>query len=153
MTLVNKINLLKTVLNNLKEDSALALTIQGLYTEAANIKVADIPNLILQIRAHDFNYKFDFKALDSVGSIHVRNEGTTAGGMQIAPVPFDFVVPTRMDLNVDGTIQLVATNGVYGRDLANIGFSIEFPTITHKKLDFKSVSVEPEQFIAPSEED
>lgn len=150
MTLVEKINLLKSVIADLKDETALALTIQGLYTEAKNISLKDIPDLILQIRVYDFNYKFDFKALDSVGTIHSRNEGIATGGMKISPVPFNFRIADRMDFKTLTTIT-PRLSGVYGQD-SSISVNCVFPTITYHKIDFKAVDSVPEKFIAPSEE-
>ena len=150
MTLVEKIDLLKSLISDLKEETALALTIQGLYTEPENISLKDIPDRILQIRVYDFNYKFDFKALDSVGTIHSRNEGTATGGMRIHPVPFSLRVAQKLNFKTDTPI-VDAISGVYGQT-STISVNCVFPTITNHKLDFKVVDSVPDQFIPPNEE-
>lgn len=144
MTLHDKIQLLESLLSSLKEESALALTLQGLYTEPAQIKIKDIPDLILKIRVYDFNYKFDFKALDSVGTIHSRQEGIASGGMDINPVFPEFKVVDEFDMRTYTPI--VKRNvGVYGQE-SSITMNCVFSEITTQKQDFVTVSFIPENW-------
>lgn len=144
MTLHEKIQLLESLLVSLKEESALALTLQGLYTEPDKIKVKDIPDRILQIRVYDFNYKFDFKALDSVGTIHSRFEGTATGGMPINPVFPEFKVLDKIDMRTVTPI-FKSLSGVYGQN-SSIVVNCVFPTIETQKQDFNTVSIMPENW-------
>lgn len=152
MTLIEKIDLLNEVLADLKYKSALALTVQGLYTEASDIKLKDIPDLISKIRVYDFNYKFDFKALNSVGTLKVRNEGTSGGNMGISPLPLDLHVPSRISMKVATEIKY-PEKGVFGRDSVISGIRCIAPTISFNKLDFSNISTEPTTFVALPEEE
>lgn len=144
MTLHDKVQLLESLLSSLKEDSALALTLQGLYTESDKIKIKDIPDLILKIRVYDFNYKFDFKALDSVGTIHSRQEGMASGGMDINPVFSEFEVMDEFDMRTYTPI-VKRNAGVWGRE-SSITTNCVFPEITTQKLDFVTISFNPENW-------
>ena len=151
MTLVEKIDALKSLIDDLRAESALALSLQGLYTQAEDLHLKDIPDRILQIRVYDFNYKFDFKALESVGTIHSRAEGLPAGGMGIYPqAP---ALRTDVKLNMKQSTPITyCFSGVWGQP-ASIAIDCVFPTITYHKIDFKAIPATPEQFIAPPEED
>lgn len=151
MTLYEKVQLLQSLIEELKTDTALALTIQGLYTEAENIKLKDIPDLILQIRVYDFNYKFDFKALDSVGTIHTRASGISCGGMPIYPIPFELKIIEPVNLKIPTPV-VPREAGVFGQN-ASIVTNCVFPNITTVPINFKAIASEPDQFIAPDGED
>lgn len=144
MTLVEKVDLLKSLISDLKEETALALTIQGLYTEPENISLKDIPDRILKIRVYDFNYKFDFKALDSVGTIHSRQEGMASGGMDINPVFPEFKVIDEFDMRTYTPI-VKRNAGVWGQE-SSITMNCVFPEITTQKLDFVTISFNPENW-------
>lgn len=152
MTLLEKNDLLNEVLADLKYKSALALTVQGLYTEASNIKLKDIPDLIGMIRVYDFNYKFDFKSLDSVGTLKVRNEGTSGGEMNITPTFPNLHDTIRMSVKVTTEIRY-PEKGVFGRDSVISGIRCIAPTISFNKLDFSNISTEPTTFVALPEEE
>lgn len=150
MTLVEKINLLNSLVANLRDETALALSLQGLYTRAEELHLKDIPDRILQIRVYDFNYRFDFKALESVGTIHSRAEGIAVGGMNINPVPVPLKIAEKLNMEKSTPITY-CFSGVWGQN-ASIAIDCVFPTITYNKINFKAIDSAPEQFIAPIEE-
>jgi hypothetical protein len=137
MTLSEKMNLLNSLINDLRRDTALALTVQGVYTEFDNLHLKDIPDLIAKIRVYDFNYKFDFKALESVGVIHSRAEGVSTGGMSIDPQPFVLKSIIRFDMNTETPITY-CYSGVYGQN-SSITTNCTFPNISHYKIKFDTL--------------
>lgn len=104
MTLVEKINLLKSVIDELKDKTALALTIQGLYREPEDFTVREIPDLIRLIKTEDFQFRFNFKDMDSVGRIRARKTGESVGGLTFNPHPADFIVLDAINLKANYTI-------------------------------------------------
>ncbi len=111
----------------------------------------DIPDLILQIRVYDFNYKFDFKALDSVGTIHTRATGNSCGGMPIYPIPFELKIAEPVNLKIPTPV-VPREAGVFGQN-ASIVTNCVFPNITTAPINFKAITSEPDQFVAPDGED
>ena len=151
MTLVEKINLLKSLVDELRDDTALALTMQGLYTLKEDLHLKDIPDRILQIRVYDFNYRFDFKSLESVGKIHSRAEGIAAGGSGIEPQCFNFRYKQKFNMKTLTPITY-CYSGVWGQN-SSLATDCVFPNITYHKINFKAIPSAPEQFIAPPEEE
>lgn len=104
MTLVEKLNLLQELLANLKEDTASAFTIQGLYREPEDFTIREIPDLIRLIKTEDFQFRFNFKDMDSVGRIRARKTGEAVGGLFINPRPAEFIVLDTFDFKTGYTI-------------------------------------------------
>ena len=150
-TLSQKLSTIKTMLEELRVDAALALTVQGRRTEPDSYTLNELPELISQIRVYDFNYRFDFKALDSVGTIHSRAEGIAAGNSGITPECFNFKLLEKINMKTPTPITY-CFSGVWGQN-ASIAIDCVFPNITYHKLNFKAITSAPEQFIAPPEEE
>ena len=153
MTLIEKLNLLKDLLANLKEDTASALTIQGLYREPEDFIISEIPDLIRLIKTEDFQFRFNFKDMDSVGRIHARRTGEAAGGLFFNPQPVEIIVLDKLDFKAVYTIECpldkacgwhvggLVTNGSM-TDLTIHMFDFKGLESMSQQLDF--IPIEPE---------
>ena len=151
MTLVEKFDLLQKLLKELHVKSAEAFTIQGLYREPKDFIIKDIPNLIRLIRTEDFQFRFDFKSLDSVGTIRARLEGEPSGYSGIEPSPFAYVFPTLnnkiiLDFNVGAQHVTLPNFGAWGTPTVTFATDPRIFEIHVPKMEFHIESI-PDSFI------
>ena len=152
MTLSEKMQLLQELLQELHVESAKAFTIQGLYREPEDFIIKDIPDLIRLIKTEDFQFRFDFKSLDSVGKIRARLDGEPAGDSGIEPIPFDYVFPTLdnkivVGLNVGAQYVTRPNFGAWGMPTVTIATDPHIFEIHIPKMEFHFVETAPDSFI------
>ena len=138
MTLVEKITLLEQVLERLKDETAEALTIQGLYREPEDFIIKDIPQLIRLIKTEDFQFRFNFKDMDSVGRIHARRTGEATGGLFFNPQPPPLVPGYPIDFTTRYTIAY-PTGKACGWYIGGLQTNPEFNFVPPITFNFKAM--------------
>ena len=139
MTLVEKINLLEQVLGRLKNETAEALTIQGLYREPEDFMIKDIPQLIRLIKTEDFQFRFNFKDMDSVGRIHARKTGEASGGLFFNPRPPAFIPGYQIDFSTFETPISYPTGKACGCHVGGFQSNSKFDFIQPISFNFKGI--------------
>src|SRR5574344_1291076 len=147
MTLHEKLALIESTLHDIHIDTASALTIQGVYREPEDFMLQELGTLIRLIKTEDFQFRFDFKSLDSVGKIHARLEGISSGNSGISPIKYDHWWFT-MDMSIPETKVKYPAHGCYGMPDQDIGITssmedIELHIFNFKELDSISANLVP----------
>lgn len=149
MTLSEKMQLLQSFLEDLHVESAKAFTIQGLYREPEDFIIKDIPDLIRLIKTEDFQFRFDFKSLDSVGRIKSASLGRSIGGINISIPAFDIEV-CYTDLSVGPQPIFKPESGVWGMPDNNLPTNSQMTNQSFIEIDFSNIGSLPDTLIPAS---